>query len=206
MDLSILICSIVERSSSLDRLLICLKPQLSDNVECLTEIDNKEKPIGAKRNNLIMRACGEYISFIDDDDLVSEDYIAKILNAIQSKPDCVGIEGIITFDGEHPRKFIHSIKCDSWHEKDNVYYRYPNHLNPIKRSIAREIAFPLINFGEDKQYSDAIRPLLKTEVFIDGPIYHYLYSKPLNPPRQHNQPIIPKLRHPIITNVRRPRR
>jgi hypothetical protein len=32
------------------------------------------------------------------------------------------------------------------------------------------------SFGEDKQFSEEIKPLLKTEDLIDDPIYYYLYN------------------------------
>jgi hypothetical protein len=109
--------------------------------------------------------------------LVSEDYVKKILEAIESNPDCCGIQGIITFQGQGPRMFIHSLKYKEWFEQNNIYYRCPNHLNPVKREIALQVKFPETNFGEDKDYSTRLFPLLKEERFISGVVYHYLYEK-----------------------------
>ena len=176
MKLSVLICSLVKRKFSLQRLMLILQPQLhyfSNDVEILTDVDNGEKIVGTKRNDLIQRATGEYVCFIDDDDLVSKDYMAKIIAAISSLPDCCGIEGQMRTNGRNPRMFIHSIKYNTWYEKDGVYYRTPNHLNPIKRELAVQIPFPAKNIGEDRSYSDRIFPLLKTEQYITGVIYHY---------------------------------
>ena len=132
-------------------------------------------PIGFKRNMLVNSASGKYVCFVDDDDTVSPDYIPKILAAIQTDPDCVGIEGEITTDGRNPKKFIHSLRYDHWYEAGGIYYRTPNHLNPIRKSIAQQVPFPTINFGEDADFSKRVHPLLKTEVYVDGVIYHYLY-------------------------------
>lgn len=175
--LSILICSLNSRSEKLERLMRILAPQIDDSVEIITNIDNGELKIGAKRNELVRKSQGEYISFVDDDDLVSEDYVRKILNAIVEKPDCCGIQGIITFQGQSPRMFIHSLQYKTWFEKNEVYYRCPNHLNPVKREIAIKVAFPEENFGEDRNYSERLLPLLNTEKFINGVIYRYLYEK-----------------------------
>lgn len=41
------------------------------------------------RNIGIKEATGEYIAFIDSDDMVGDDYIKKILRAIEKKPDIV---------------------------------------------------------------------------------------------------------------------
>jgi GT2 family glycosyltransferase len=175
--LSILICSLSSRADKLQRLMTVLQPQVNDSVEVLIKTDNGEIAIGAKRNLLLEEATGDYIVFVDDDDLVSEDYVKKILEAIESNPDCCGIQGIITFQGQGPRMFIHSLKYKEWFEQNNIYYRCPNHLNPVKREIALQVKFPETNFGEDKDYSTRLFPLLKEERFISGVVYHYLYEK-----------------------------
>jgi len=185
--LSILICSLASRADKLQRLMNVLQPQINDSVELLVKTDNGEMPIGKKRNLLLEEASGAYIAFVDDDDLVSEDYVKKILEALESNPDCCGIQGIITFQGQGPRMFIHSLKYKEWFEQNNIYYRCPNHLNPVKREIALQVKFPETNFGEDKDYSTRLFPLLKEERFISGVVYHYLYEKggpPSNRPQR----------------------
>jgi glycosyltransferase involved in cell wall biosynthesis len=198
--LSVLICSLENRQHLLQRLMDVLNPQLNDNVEVLKKIDNGEIPIGRKRNELLEQAQSEYVAFVDDDDIVSNDYISKILHAIEKKPDCCGLQGIITFQGKSPRMFIHSLKYKSWFEQNNVYYRCPNHLNAIKRSLAIQVKFPETNHGEDRDFSTRILPLLKTEEYINGVIYHYLYEKG-GPPgqsarqmHQANKNALPRLR------------
>jgi glycosyltransferase involved in cell wall biosynthesis len=173
--LSILICSLQERADKLRKLLNRLEPQKTEEVEILIELDNRERSTGEKRNALIEKAAGEYIAFVDDDDLVSTDYIQKILAASETSPDCIGMEGLITFQSKNiTRKFIHSMKYSSWFTKDDVYYRCPNHLNPVKRDIAKKVGFLNISVGEDHDYSNRLFPLLKTEVYIQEPIYYYL--------------------------------
>jgi hypothetical protein len=172
---SILICSLEKRANSLKRLMDVLIPQLNDEVEVLVEIDNGQKTIGKKRNNLLEKSIGTFLAYIDDDDVPSVDYVSKILNALKEEPDCCGIEGIITTNGINPKKFIHSIKYTTWFQKDNIYYRCPNHINPIRRDLAIQIKFPEINKSEDRGFSLGILHLLKKEVYISGPIYNYLY-------------------------------
>ncbi len=193
MKLSILICSLNSRHESLDTLLHILNPQKNDQVEILIEKDNGTMTIGAKRNILLKRAQGKFICFIDDDDVVSENYVSKILEAIESNPDCCGIEGLIFLRPRHrnrdrtsrqkwlrgdrvQRKFIHSIRYKTWFEDKCVYYRCPNHLNPVKRELALKVRFLPLNSSEDKDYSIRLLPLLKTETYIEGIIYNYLAS------------------------------
>ena len=122
-----------------------MKPQITLEVEVLISKDNKEVSIGEKRNKLIKEATGEYIAFIDDDDWVSEDYINKILRATDHKPDVVGFNSIITFDGQTPRRVELTLNHNTWSHKMGkinnedhpiVYYRCPNHLSPVKKKIA----------------------------------------------------------------------
>jgi len=173
MKLSILICTISKRERLLNRLLNILEKQVNEQVEILVEKDDGIITIGTKRNILLRRARGDYICFVDDDDTISEDYISKILWALRPNPDCCGMEGLL-IRKKYSYRFIHSIKYDSWFKKRNVYYRCPNHLNPVKRELALQIKFhERRSRDEDGVYSKALYPLLKTEVFINGPIYFY---------------------------------
>lgn len=172
--LSILICSLKGREGMLRNLMSILRGQMTNDVEILVEKNNRKITIGAKRNILLGRARGDYVVFVDDDDRISGNYISKILNAISTLPDCVGIEGEIHFKKKGiTRKFIHSIQYDKWFESRGIYYRCPNHLNPVKREIALKIAFPNVSKREDEHYSLRIRLLLKTEVYIKGTVYFY---------------------------------
>lgn len=174
--LSVLICSLESRKRFLDRLLERINPQTNnDQVEIIIDVDKGERTIGKKRNDLLHKAKGSYISFVDDDDLVAPDYVKRIIEATRTDPDCVGMEGIITFDGRNPKKFIHSLRYREWFEKKGIYYRNPNHLSPVKRELALQVMFPEINMGEDQDYSMRLLPFLKTEKYISGPIYFYEY-------------------------------
>lgn len=174
--LSILICGIKSRESLLMNLAKTLKHQGNNSVEILASIDSGESPIGRKRNELLDNSKGDYVCFVDDDDQVSPFYISRILKAVETNPDCVGIEGIIVQKGIGPRKFIHSLRYNDWYEDNNVYYRCPNHLNPIKREIAMGIKFPEISYHEDRDFSIRLKDHLKTEEYIEDPIYFYYPS------------------------------
>lgn len=185
--LSILVCSLIEkRRYYRERLSSILKFQLNkdvaDKVEILFEVDNGEQSIGDKRNTLLSRATGEYLCFIDDDDRPSWDYIQKVLDGLKTNPDCLSLNGVITYDGLNPELFIHSILYDAYESKRNeqgamIHYRYPNHLNVIRSSIAKQFKFPNINHGEDTDFATQIHKskIIKVEQKIDGIIYHYDY-------------------------------
>lgn len=172
--LSVLICHIPERHRLLDRLLALLEPQKQHLIEVI--VDDGGGSIGVKRNRLLDKANGQYVAFVDDDDLVSDDYAESVCSMIaMSNPDCVGIVGLVIQPGKDTWTFRHSISVDRWckDKERHIYFRCPNHLNPIKASIAKSIRFPDISHGEDRDWSERIRPYLKTEEFIEHPIYFY---------------------------------
>ena len=178
--LSILICTLPTRKHFLDKLLNVLTPQLNDRVELLIESDNGSLKIGKKRNILLDKAANDYICFVDDDDLISDTYVNDILEAIENNPDCCSLNGIYTVDGKNPTAFRHSLEYSAWNtivENGNqVYVRPPNHLNVIKKTIAVKIRFnDSMSNGEDKDYSDRIKPHLKTQAIINNVLYYYLY-------------------------------
>ena len=175
--LSILICTLTYRTKTLAQLTKVLEPQLNSNVEVLIDCDDGTMSIGEKRNNLLQRATGKYAVYIDDDDLVSEDYVSLIIRAAKYGSDCIGIQGTITTNGVDPKLFIHSIRNTRWETVNGVHLRYPNHLNPIKLDIAKSVGFDTrLNRFEDRAYSDNIKGLLKSETYIGKSIYEYKFE------------------------------
>jgi glycosyltransferase involved in cell wall biosynthesis len=180
--LSILICTIPGRENFIERLLDRLSTQLTEEIEMISD-GRKGISIGEKRNGLLQRAKGEYVSFIDDDDLVSHDYIKLLLDGINKGVDCCSLKGIITEDGLSPLIFEHSLKYKIWRTVTDSqpgqvrYERPPNHLNCIMSSIAKQFKFPEKNHGEDHEWSNQIAQsgLIKTEHAIEETIYYYEY-------------------------------
>ena len=172
--LSILICSLESRKEKLKILLDILEKQKTDEIEIVIDCDNGEKKVGKKRNDLLDVSRGGYISFIDDDDVVSEDYVSLILQALSGNPDCVGIKGALVNGDKFNGIFIHTIDCMGWVDAGKMYYRCPNHLNPVRRSLAIKAGFPdNLSYGEDRVYSERLFKLLKSEVFVDEFLYFY---------------------------------
>jgi len=178
--LSILICTLPERAYQLNRLMGILLPQsIGKDMEILIDDRPRAVTTGQKRNDLITKAQGEYITFIDDDDWVSADYVLWLLAGIAQGPDVVTMRGWMTTDGGSRVEWIIKLgeKYEARQDPDGItrYYRWPNHLACIKKSLIANVKFPNIWHGEDYEWSVKIKEqnLLKSEVHIPNLIYHY---------------------------------
>jgi glycosyltransferase involved in cell wall biosynthesis len=185
MKLSILICTIDSRKELFDKLCYKLTKQILDKnleneVEILYLSDNKELPVGMKRNILLSNATGKFSCFVDDDDDIDKDYIKEIHKVITENPDidCIGIKGKIISKNLGTKEFIHSIRYKNYSEDKEYYYRPPNHLNPIKKELIQHFTFPMISFGEDTDWALKIADsgVLLKEVFIDKVLYYYNFE------------------------------
>jgi len=180
MKLSLLVCTIPSRAHLLQRLLDRLKPQLTEDVELLIDLDDGDVSIGVKRQRLLERASGDYIAYIDDDDLVHERYVPLILEALKTNPDCVGFKSNRYVNGKHSAIAYYSRRHrpDRWVIDENGFktvWRCCNHLNPVRREIALQIGFKDKDKGEDCQYAGRIKRFLKQESYIDEFLYEYYY-------------------------------
>lgn len=183
-DLSILVCSINTRY---DNFLLKIEDQLfkqyealsdedRERVEILVLTDNKQMMLGHKRNTMVNIAQGKYITFVDDDDRVAEDYIQELLNATASDADSIVFQAAVSLNGALPKTCYYSKDYGHDYNKDDGYYRIPNHICCIKREVSLKSSFPNVLYGEDAGYGKVLLPHLKTEHKIDKILYYYDYN------------------------------
>jgi hypothetical protein len=179
--LSVCIATLPERNGQITRLVDELYRQRGalphpGNVEIV--IDANSGTVGEKRQRLLEKTKGHFVAYIDDDDLCSHDYLARIVSALAAAPsvDCVAFTGIMTTSGGTPQKFTHSIGAE-WSNEGEVLHRSIGHLNPVRREIALQVGFLSLNHGEDFDYSTKLVPLLKTQTSLgELPAYFYLFN------------------------------
>jgi alkylated DNA repair dioxygenase AlkB len=184
---AILVPTLVWRRRYLARLMERLRPQADERVAIYTLEDEGAETTGRKRQRLIETVEEKYVSFVDDDDLVSEDFCPAILEALEQDPDVVGFRVRYYEDGRPRGSSLHSVQAKTWHTERHTdgtaqHYRTPNHLNPVRREMALAAGFPSQDVGEDAAYSIKLfrkYPKMR-EVFIDREIYYYLYRHPRN--------------------------
>lgn len=199
---SILIAAIPERYHSVQPLLLSLLEHQSvarmPDLELLYFLDNKRRSVGAKRNDLLRASHGEYVSFIDDDDQVSNEYVPRIRRAIEATRKSEAPADIICFPQRctiSPHGVIHECTYSLAHWKDrepdkrrvleltdkpNVlkWTGPPAHTQVWRREIVKNVAFEEKQFGEDVSWVDKCCGKAVSEVQITGEwLYHYAFDE-----------------------------
>lgn len=181
--LTICILTLDDRKEYYNRLRQCLDNQVANHpVRILTVRDNYERSIGAKRNQAVEAVQTPYLCFIDDDDLVSTEYVRTVIAELRKDPDAVGLRGIVTQDNGRPQYFINSLGY-KWEPKarlvqGNITYLRPvNHLNPIRTEIALKYPYVETNHAEDMDYANRLMAGGDVKVcpLIDKVMYFYQY-------------------------------
>ncbi len=184
MKLSILILTIDSRvRDNFLKLIECLNKQIgnSNEVEILALYDNKKRSVGEKRNNLISIANGEYLSFIDDDDWVSDSYISSIIKEIDKleKPDCIVFDTdteMVDFGIRQHAKF--GIEFDYWRSTDRTQRRCkPSHLNVWKTEFAKKYKYQHISFGEDTEWCERVWRDIKKQSRIEKTLLYPVFER-----------------------------
>lgn len=191
MMLSILICTIESRKDQFIKLYDELQRQigtgahgmnLNSRFEILYSRDNKEKSIGSKRQELIERATGIYVVFIDDDDWISDKYIENLnyvfINDL-GRCQSIGFKIECDIEGKKELAIAKNTYSDWCENKDGYKYcRTPYHKTPVKKEIALHIGYKDMRFGEDYDYSKRLKEskLIISEKFINEVMYFYNYK------------------------------
>jgi glycosyltransferase involved in cell wall biosynthesis len=178
---SILIATVPSRTNTFyPRLLGMLHKQIEgrDDVEIIGLYDNKKRSVGAKRNALLNLAQGQFLTFIDDDDRVSDDYIKSIMDTINTNPDadCIVFDCITTInDNERTVYSKYSINYE-YSEVGNQWRGKPAHTMVWKADIAKKHIYASQNYGEDVDWVKRACQDIKKEVRIDKTLYFYDFN------------------------------
>ncbi len=184
--LSILIPTIIGRDAAYKKLHDKLTAQLSNHgiwneIEIVSECDDRTMSIGNKRQLLMNRAYGDFIVYIDDDDDAPDDYCLSLWMAIKNNADIdsIGFLQTCILDGRHKTSCL-SNRFAEWAENVDGfnYVRTPFFPTPIRRDIAMQIGYADLRYGEDFDFSVRLKQsgLIKNEHFINKVLYIYQYT------------------------------
>lgn len=181
---SILIPSVPTRLDRLKKQFDFFEPLIKDKpVEVLAFTDNKKRSVGLKRDALVQIAQGEYLSFVDDDDLAEYHYVDEVLNAIRLHPDADlftlkmkstinnGNTFVVDFDLKYENQEAKQVN-GVW---QNIT-RKPFHNNIWRSSIAKSERFADASYGEDYHWAKRLHPKVKAYYKIDKVMSHYFYN------------------------------
>ena len=121
--------------------------------------------VSSARNLGLNKARGEYIVFIDSDDIVAEDYIQRIFQAIESNPDTVYISWK-SIDGKLGK--IISGPKDEFNPWNRCVWN-----RVFKRTYIKGMRFnEEMQVAEDDDFLNHL-PVTESKTYIDKPIYFY---------------------------------
>lgn len=179
-DWSVLIPTIPGREASLNALVASIHDKVARICpELRTEVklayDNREMSIGRKRQNLLQSARGKYMSFIDDDDEITDAYIEDLWACIRGNYQVMRLRGQIA-----QYTFTHSIevKLTDMMARDGAFVRPPNHLNPMMTDVAKIIHFKDAVQGEDLDWCIRLAQskFLTRQYGSEMSRIHYIYN------------------------------
>lgn len=144
--------------------------KINKKYEWINIIEKQNGGVSSARNLGIEKSCGQYISFIDSDDLVSDSYIERILDKITiEKPDCIYM---------------------SWKSLDNQYGvklntiddEFPNTNLCVWNRVYKRTIIGKNRFNEKKHIAEDaefIKSIIyKKKSFISDYMYYYRTNTP----------------------------
>ena len=147
-----------------------------DTVEIKVELDNGEASSGVKRQRLMENAEGEYIVFVDDDDLIHDNYVAALISELASNPD------LITFKLElqnrsHNKKEVWQFGLHNDQRRHGLMAA--NHLCVWRRDIAIKVGWcPELGYADDQLWYQPLLAanLVKHVRHINRVLYFYIFN------------------------------
>ena len=179
-DWTIMIPTIVGRESRLYILLETIEERRkricpSLKIEIRLSFDNREKKIGTKRQELLMSSKGKYMSFVDDDDLLTDAYFEDALATIEGNYCVCRLRGQM-----NQYTFTHSLEntLDKPMCEGDVFLRPPNHLNVMLSEVGKLFTFKDAVRGEDLDWTIRLARSrnLQKEYTSDPSRIHYIYN------------------------------
>ena len=181
-DWDILVPLMSGRETSLHSLLASIhekKARICPDLRILITVyhDNKENMNGVKLQKFVNDTKGKYISFIDDDDTVTDAYFEDARECIKNNYSVCRLRGEIGW-----AIFTHSIEYSPTGSMavGRVFTRPLNHLNIMMREIVKHVRFETVKRWEDFHFVVhlADSKVLTTEYRSDESRIHYIYNVP----------------------------
>lgn len=186
--LSILIPTISERAEMFTRLYNKLHRQLEymstfhhslGDIEIVVNSDKRYldggPSIGKKREELVKRAQGKYLCFLDDDEDIAPDYLETLVRlCIQDRDICV-FRNISKFEN-YWMVVDMSLTYKNEDARPGCILRQPWHICPVISVFAKLYSFDDSNYGEDWSWMEKVLSHCQTEAVSPNIIHQYNHS------------------------------
>jgi glycosyltransferase involved in cell wall biosynthesis len=188
--LSILTPAIPERLPKLQRLALLLEPQLRQfphSVEWLSFVDPRGcRTIGEKRDDLVQLARGQFVAFVDDDDLVQPTYVASLVQALSVVVADNEPVDVITFRQEaiierHRSEVRFNLRAgNEAFNPGGVTQRAAWHVCAWRSSLAKRFHFEASNYGEDWSWARHLNLDARGEIHIPEILHTYIFDSAIS--------------------------
>lgn len=150
----------------------------------ITIISRENRGIATSRNELIEKSTGEYASFVDSDDYISNDYISSMMEAIEKSNSDIALCGVKkVYDNTTNER----ITTETIHVSDRIetlkamisvrdYYDYPV-AKLYNRKCIQNVRFPDGRIYEDTATLFKIYNNIDRAVILDKECYFYLIGR-----------------------------
>lgn len=187
--LSILIPTIPERGQMFTKLYNELHKQLEymqtfhpslGHIEILVNDDKRYleggPSIGKKREELVKRAEGKYLCFLDDDDSIAGNYLETLVRLCQMDADVCTFKNISMLKDYWCIIDMSINYPNDQASPDFVVRRKPWHINPVRSVFAKLHSFTDTNYGEDWAWFEQVLQHCKTEAKTEAVIHKYSHG------------------------------
>ena len=140
--------------------------------------------LSSARNFGLSQAKGEYISFVDSDDIISQDFIEKLVSLIEETGSSISCCQVAKFSNEEKPKFTHTVEHSEYNTKKAIELlvtnKMPSHAcNKLYvASLFQNIEFPI-----DRNYEDIFimykifKNAKRVALYNNAKLYGYLQRK-----------------------------
>lgn len=132
--------------------------------------------IGAKRGELLKRAKGKYVCYLDSDDWIAPNYLETLVRLCQLDKDVCTFRNLTKTSGYWT---IVDMRLGAENEEatpEKIVSRSPWHICPIKRTKAGLFYFKDENYGEDWGWLQNVLTYCKTEAHSEMILHEYRHG------------------------------
>lgn len=169
---------IVINDGSKDNTLNIIKKHVEKNPDLYVLIDRENKGISATRNEGLVIATGDYISFVDSDDAIEHDMYEKLVKKLENSNSDIVVCGYKSVNDNDEILDVYSLKginVDTLERNPKLVHLldYAPWNKLYKRKLFSNIKFPLNTKYEDLNTILKVFAKAKRIEVVDEPLYKY---------------------------------